>query len=71
MTNATQKQFEAGRKAAQNGGWKTAPESLKILSPEWKAWYAGFESAMESGQHPNLTAKGSLRKGCKVAGVRA
>ena len=70
MTNEQRNQFNQGRKSAQVGGWRAAPESLKILTPEWRAWYEGFDSAMRSDQHPNLTAKGSLRKGCKVAGVQ-
>ena len=61
-------QYAAGYKAAQQGGWCAAPNSLPILSDEWRAWYEGFHAAKAEGKHPGLTRNGSIRPGLKVSG---
>jgi hypothetical protein len=62
--------YSDGYKAAQQGGWRVAPKSLKVISVEWKAWYSGFDTAVTEGVHPNLTTKGNLRKGVNVGGKK-
>lgn len=60
----------AGYKAAQQGAWRAAPKALKIVSPEWKAWYAGFDAGVKAGEHSGLDDTFSARRGVKVTGKR-
>lgn len=66
------KQFNEGYQAAKNGEFRAAPKALKVVSPEWKAWYAGYDAATVEGVNKNLTRKFSQRRvGGGFEGCRA
>ncbi|MEE9222999.1 MAG: hypothetical protein V3V40_06040 [Nitrosomonadaceae bacterium] len=53
--------YRAGEKAAKDGEFRAAPVRLKIITPPWRDWYAGFDSAVRAGKHPQLDSNFSLR----------
>ena len=53
--------YKAGYIAAKHGEFRAAPANLKIVTPQWKEWYQGFDTATRDGNNPQLNASFSLR----------
>ena len=53
--------YRAGEIAANGGEFRAAPINLKIITPPWRDWYEGFDTAVRAGKHPQLDSNFSLR----------
>ena len=49
MATETKQAFSDGFDSAIAGIRRVAPQGYKITTPEWRAWYAGYDYANESG----------------------